>query len=112
MLPRGALDGVPMEGFGSSFQINNIPINMAERIEIYKEVVPIDFGSDALGGAINIVTSKRRSSFLDASASYGSFGTVKSYVNAGYTSKSGFTVDLNATEGTGYIRYVKFSKVE
>jgi len=90
------LDGVPMEGFGSSFQINNIPINMADRIEIYKGVVPIDFGSDALGGAINIVTSKRQSSFLDASASYGSFGTIKSYVNARYTSKSGLTVNLNA----------------
>jgi outer membrane receptor protein involved in Fe transport len=54
------IDGVPMENFGSSFQINNIPINLAERIEVYKGVVPISFGSDALGGAVNIVTGSRR----------------------------------------------------
>src|SRR5690606_34727975 len=29
------IDGIPMEDFGSSFQLNNIPINIAERIEIY-----------------------------------------------------------------------------
>ena len=90
------MDGVPMQGFGSSFQLNNIPVGIAERIEVYKGVVPIEFGSDALGGVINIVTSKNRNSFLDASYSYGSFNTHKSSINAGYTSKSGFTAQLNA----------------
>ncbi len=90
------MDGVPMQGFGSSFQLNNIPVGIADRIEIYKGVVPIEFGSDALGGVINIVTSKNRNSFLDASYSYGSFNTHKSNINAGYTSKSGFTAQLNA----------------
>jgi outer membrane cobalamin receptor len=90
------MDGVPMEGFGSAFQINNIPINLAERIEVYKGVVPVDFGADALGGAVNIVTSqKNRKTFVDASYSYGSFNTHKSYVNAGHTTKKGFTVQLN-----------------
>ncbi|MDR1499433.1 MAG: carboxypeptidase-like regulatory domain-containing protein [Tannerellaceae bacterium] len=89
------LDGVPMEGFGSSFQINNIPVNMAERIEVYKGVVPVSFGSDALGGAVNIVTGQQGRSFVDASYSYGSFNTHRSYVNAGYTADNGFTVHLN-----------------
>ena len=31
---------------------------MIERIEIYKGVVPITFGADALGGAINVITRK------------------------------------------------------
>src|SRR5699024_12187845 len=53
------LDGIPMEGYGPAFQMNNIPVNMAKRIEVYKGVVPIRFGSDALGGAINIVTNDR-----------------------------------------------------
>lgn len=90
------IDGVPMENFGSSFQINNIPINMADRVEVYKGVVPIAFGSDALGGAVNIVTSNNVGQYVDASYSYGSFNTHRSYVNAGYTAKSGFTVQLNA----------------
>lgn len=89
------IDGVPMENFGSSFQINNIPINLAERMEIYKGVVPISLGSDALGGAVNIVTSSRAGSYIDASYSYGSFNTHRGYVNAGYTARSGFTAQLN-----------------
>jgi outer membrane cobalamin receptor len=89
------LDGVPMEGFGSSFQINNIPVNLAERIEVYKGVVPVSFGADALGGAVNIVTGQQRRTFVDASYSYGSFNTHKSYINAGYTADNGFTLQLN-----------------
>ncbi|MDR3251927.1 MAG: TonB-dependent receptor plug domain-containing protein [Tannerella sp.] len=90
------MDGVPMDGFGSSFQINNIPVNLAERIEVYKGVVPVGFGADALGGAVNIVTDqKRRKSFVDASYSFGSFNTHKSYVNAGYTTDNGFNVQVN-----------------
>lgn len=90
------IDGVPMENFGSSFQINNIPINLADRVEVYKGVVPISLGSDALGGAVNIVTSSRPGKYIDASYSYGSFNTHRSYINAGYTDKSGFTVQINA----------------
>ena len=44
------IDGVPQEGVGSSFGLNNIPVNFADRIEIYKGVVPVGFGTDAIGG--------------------------------------------------------------
>lgn len=90
------LDGVPMDNFGSSFQINNIPVNLAERVEIYKGVVPIWLGGDALGGAINIVTNNSPRTYIDASYSYGSFNTHRSTLNAGYVGKNGFTVQLNA----------------
>lgn len=90
------LDGVPMDNFGSSFQLNNIPINLAERVEVYKGVVPIWLGSDALGGAVNIVTGSRQNSYLDASYSYGSFNTHRTGINAGFTGKSGFTFQVNA----------------
>ncbi len=43
------IDGVPQEGVGSSFGLNNIPVNFAERIEVYRGVVPVGFGSDAIG---------------------------------------------------------------
>lgn len=91
------IDGVPQEGVGSSFGLNNIPVNFAQRIEVYKGVVPVGFGSDALGGVINIVTDRqRRGWFLDASYSYGSFNTHKSYVNFGRTFRSGLMFELNA----------------
>lgn len=93
---RYFLDGIPMDNFGSSFQINNIPINFAERVEVYKGVVPVWLGSDALGGAINIVTDNKSKNYIDASYSFGSFNTHRSAVNAAITSKGGFTAQINA----------------
>ncbi|QJD95449.1 TonB-dependent receptor [Mucilaginibacter robiniae] len=93
---RFFIDGIPMENFGSSFQINNIPINIAERVEVYKGVVPVWLGSDALGGAINIITGDRYRNYIDASYSYGSFNTHRSVINAAVTSKKGYTLQLNA----------------
>lgn len=89
------IDGIPMDNFGSSFQLNNIPVNLAERIEIYRGVVPVWLGADALGGAVNIITSNRTNTYLDASYSYGSFNTHKTSINTGFTSKKGITFQLN-----------------
>ena len=93
---RFFIDGVPMDNFGSSFQINNIPIGMAERIEVYKGVVPVGLGADALGGAVNIITNTYKKSHLEASYSYGSFNTHRSSLNAIYVAKSGFVAQVNA----------------
>ena len=91
------IDGVPQEGAGTALDINNLPVNFAERIEVYKGVVPVGFGSDALGGVINIVTKKRRHGWsLDASYSYGSFNTHKSYVNFSHTLRNGLAYEINA----------------
>lgn len=91
------IDGVPQEGVGNSFSLNNIPVNFADRIEVYRGVVPVGFGADAIGGVINIVTSRRqRRWFVDASYSYGSFNTHKSYVNFGQTVANGFKYEINA----------------
>ena len=52
------IDGIPQEGAGAAFDLNNVPINYADRIEVYKGVVPVGFGTDAIGGVVNIVTNK------------------------------------------------------
>lgn len=93
---RFFLDGVPIDNMGTSFQINNIPINFADRVEVYKGVVPIWLGSDALGGAVNIVSSRNRGNYVDVSYSYGSFNTHRTAINAGMTNKNGFTLQLSA----------------
>ncbi len=90
------MDGVPMQGNSSSFQLNNIPVSLAGRIEVYKGVVPVEFGGDAIGGAINIVTNRTTNSFLDASYSYGSFNTHRSNIILGHTTPKGFSFQLNA----------------
>jgi len=93
---RYFIDGIPMENFGTAFQINNIPINIAERIEIYKGVVPVWLGSDALGGAVNIVTGDRMNSYVDASYSFGSFNTHRTVINVAHVTKKGLYFQLNA----------------
>ncbi|MEX0967543.1 MAG: TonB-dependent receptor [Bacteroidia bacterium] len=69
------IDGIPMENFGSSMSLNNLPVNLVERVEVYKGVVPVSLGADALGGAINIITKQTRQDFADLSYSFGSFNT-------------------------------------
>jgi outer membrane receptor protein involved in Fe transport len=69
------IDGVPLDIMGSSMSLNNIPVNLSERIEVYKGVVPVNLGSDALGGAVNIITNHQISNYLDISYSLGSFNT-------------------------------------
>lgn len=85
------LDGIPIDNFGSSLTLNNFPVNLADRIEVYKGVLPINLGSDALGGAVNIVT-RTNPNYLDVSYGYGSFNTHRANLNFAYTNlKNGFT---------------------
>ena len=72
---RYFIDGVPLETKGTGLTLDNVPLNTVERVELYKGVVPSYLSSDALGGAVNIVTKKSRRNFLDASYGIASFHT-------------------------------------
>ncbi|WP_299251593.1 TonB-dependent receptor plug domain-containing protein [uncultured Cytophaga sp.] len=92
---RFFLDGIPMDYFGSSYSINTIPISLIDRIDIYKGVVPVELGSDALGGAINLISKKQTQNGLDLSYSYGSFNTHRASLFGNFRdSSSGFSVKL------------------
>lgn len=71
------IDEVPMNDNSDFIDINDIPIDMIDRIEIYKGVVPAKFGGSAVGGAVNIVIKEYPPRYLDASYSFGSFNTHK-----------------------------------
>ncbi len=90
------IDGIPMDHFGSSLSLNNIPVNLISGIEVYKGVVPVHLGSDALGGAINITTNRSIRNFLDASYSVGSFNTHRAAVVSRVTTEKGLVVNANA----------------
>ncbi|MBT1710830.1 TonB-dependent receptor [Fulvivirgaceae bacterium PWU5] len=81
------IDDVPMDQYGSSMTLNNIPVNLVDRIEVYKGVVPAHLGSDAMGGAVNIITKQRTRKFLDISQSYGSFNTHQTAITGGIRDK-------------------------
>lgn len=94
---RFFLDGIPMEYFGSSYTINNLPVSLIKRIDIYKGVVPVELGSDALGGAINVVSDTKSKRFLETSYSYGSFNTHQVTLHGQYTdSSSNFTSRISS----------------
>jgi outer membrane cobalamin receptor len=56
---RYFIDGVPLDTKGSGVNLANLPVNLIDHIEIYKGVVPTWLSSDALGGAVNIVTNRK-----------------------------------------------------
>jgi outer membrane cobalamin receptor len=72
---RFFIDGIPSDYLGAALGFNNIPVNIVDRIEVYKGVVPVSLGADALGGAVNVITNDNTKNFLDVSYSYGSFNT-------------------------------------
>lgn len=71
------IDGIPLDNTGYASDINLIPINLINSIEIYKGIVPVSLGSDALGGAINIVTRQDLKDYVDASVEVSSFNTYR-----------------------------------
>ncbi|WP_316809111.1 TonB-dependent receptor [Pedobacter agri] len=81
------IDGIPIDVMGTAMSLNNIPVNLAERLEVYKGVVPVTLGADAMGGAVNVVTNQKASNYLDVSHSYGSFNTNRSALTGQFVDK-------------------------
>jgi outer membrane receptor protein involved in Fe transport len=73
---RFLLDGIPLELSGYGFGVANVPVGFVERVDVYRGVVPVRFGSDALGGAVNLVSDQNiKRSHATAAYQTGSFGT-------------------------------------
>lgn len=91
------IDGTPISTFGQSFNLNNIPPAMIERIEVYKGVLPSHLTGDYVGGAINVIMRKDASANnITAAVSYGSFNTFQADIAALYRNqKNGFTTRLS-----------------
>lgn len=96
------IDGIEISTYGSSFNLNNIPPALIERIEVYKGVLPAHLAGDFLGGGINVILKKGAvKNNLIASASYGSFNTQQADLSGMYRDpKTGFTA-----RGSGFYSY-------
>lgn len=88
------IDGRPekMAIFGCTVT-HTLPLNNVERIELVRGPLSTLYGSDALGGVVNIIT-RRATKPLDFSGrlSYGSFQTVEARLNAGTKWHNGHTI--------------------
>jgi len=93
---RYFLDGIPLEFMGSALAMNNIPSVIIDRMEVYKGVVPVSLGADALGGAVQLVSRRDYSDYLDASYQFGSFHTHKAGVNGRHTWNNKYFVSLSS----------------
>ncbi|MGE8552529.1 MAG: TonB-dependent receptor [Chryseobacterium jejuense] len=91
------IDGVPLEMLGKGVDLSTLPVNMADRVEIYKGVVPIHLSTDAMGGAVNIITPGSSKNYLDTGISVGSFNTQRINLNGQFKDdKTGIILRINS----------------
>lgn len=116
------LNGTPIYDPSSSsnaFDINLIPLDQVERIEILKGGQSTLYGSDAIAGVINIITHKQQTQPIKANIAVagGSYDTYKGNVGLsghanktnysvqyGYLTSKGFSAAKEPTGVTGYDR--------
>ncbi|HEY3402470.1 MAG TPA: TonB-dependent receptor [Ohtaekwangia sp.] len=77
-------DDVPMDYLGAGYNYTLVPVNVLDRVEVYKGVLPTKLGADALGGCINLVTKKFYKRYAEASYEYASFNTHRASLNVFY----------------------------
>lgn len=81
---RVLLDGVALTRAGNAVvNLADIPLDAVDRIEIHRGYTPVRFASSGASSVINIITRQIEEPTLSASASFGSFTTVKGTVSGG-----------------------------
>jgi len=90
-------DGVPIELFGHGFSLGTIPVNMLDRVEIYKGVMPVYLASDALGGGVNLVSRTSNKNFAEVSYEAASFNTHRATANLYLQNKNNFYGGFNGS---------------
>lgn len=103
------VDGIPMNDpsmINNEFNLNLLSVNDIERIEICKGAQSTLYGSDALGGVINFITTKNEVDkllHLNANMTAGNYGVFKSNVNAsGKFGKFKYTARFNHQNSAGF----------
>ncbi|MGM9571126.1 MAG: TonB-dependent receptor plug domain-containing protein [bacterium] len=97
------LDGRPVNSaYSSSINWNSIPLENIEKIEVIRGSASALYGTNALGGVINIITRKPDKNQTIFQTSYGTYKTaINSVTTMGKDSKLGYVLsaDYGRTDG-------------
>jgi len=107
---RVFIDGVPLNTANDrTVDFTLIPVEIIERIEVIKGPAPVTYGSDSMGGIINIITkSGREDKVIYAKAAGGSFGSAKgSLIASGGSKKFGYFIMAKGRKTDGYRHHTK-----
>ena len=100
------IDGMPVGDpsmISNEFDLNLVPLNLIERIEILKGAQSTLYGSDAIGGVINIITKNKSIPVLSGDFSTGSYGTKKMNLQHSNTlGKFNYAVGYGNETATGF----------
>ena len=77
-------DNIPMDYMGRAFNLELLPVDQVDNIEVYKGVLPAELGADALGGALNFTSRQNFNDNLDFAYTVGSFNTHQLNLNGYY----------------------------
>ncbi len=100
------IDGMPVGDpsmISNEFDLNLVSLNLIERIEILKGAQSTLYGSDAIGGVINIITKNKSIPVLSGDFSTGSYGTKKMNLQHSNTlGKFNYAVGYGNETATGF----------
>ena len=100
------IDGMPVGDpsmISNEFDLNLVPLNLIEGIEILKGAQSTLYGSDAIGGVINIITKNKSIPVLSGDFSTGSYGTKKMNLQHSNTlGKFNYAVGYGNETATGF----------
>lgn len=102
------IDGVEMNpGTIGGAAIQNISPEIIERIEIVKGPRSSLYGSEAIGGVINVITRKAKKTGLETRLTYGTYDTKKITAHSAFREDerfASFTLDWNNVDGFPSLR--------
>jgi vitamin B12 transporter len=98
------IDGVRINpGTVGGAAVQHISPTIIERIEIVKGARSALFGTDAIGGVINIITRRADAAFLETAVGAGSFDTRSGFISGGNHGDNGeFGITLDWQDTAGY----------
>jgi vitamin B12 transporter len=98
------LDGVRINpGTLGGAAIQHIAPEIIERIEVVKGARSALYGTDAIGGVVNIITRRAEHAYLETSVGAGDFATRSGFLSGGNHGSSGeFGVTLNWQQTDGF----------